>query len=42
VLRLAPELEPGNYYLKIIVTEKDANSKKVAPVVQWVDFEIVK
>ena len=42
VLRLAPELEPGNYYLQIVITDKDASSKKVAPVVQWVDFDIVK
>lgn len=42
VLRLGPELEPGNYYLQIVITDKDAPSKKVAPVVQWVDFDIVK
>ena len=42
VLRLTPELEPGNYYLQITVTDKDAPAKKVAPVIQWVDFEIVK
>ena len=42
VLRLVPELEPGNYYLQITITDKDAPAKKVAPVIQWVDFEIVK
>ena len=42
VLRLTPELEPGNYYLQIVITDKDAPAKKVAPVIQWVDFEIVK
>ena len=42
VLRLVPELEPGNYYLQIVITDKDAPAKKVAPVIQWVDFEIVK
>ena len=42
VVRLAPELEPGNYYLQIVITDKDAPAKKVAPVIQWVDFEIVK
>lgn len=42
VLRLTPELEPGNYYLQIMITDKDAPAKKVAPVIQWVDFEIVK
>ena len=42
VLRLVPELEPGNYYLQVVITDKDAPAKKVAPVIQWVDFEIVK
>lgn len=42
VLRLAPELEPGNYYLQIVITDKDAPAKKEAPVIQWVDFDIVK
>lgn len=42
VVRLTPELEPGNYYLQIVITDKDAPAKKVAPVIQWVDFEIAK
>ena len=41
VVKLTPELEPGNYYLQIVITDKDA-SKKAAPVIQWVDFEIAK
>jgi VWFA-related protein len=41
VIKLGPELEPGNYYLQVTVTDKDAN-KKAAPVVQWVDFFIEK
>ena len=40
-VRLPPELEPGNYYLQVLVMEADGK-KKVAPVVQWVDFEIEK
>ena len=38
-LRLPPELEPGNYYLQITVTEIGGKNK-VAPVTQWVEFEI--
>lgn len=41
VIRLSPELEPGNYYLQVTVTDKDAD-KKAPPVVQWVDFLIEK
>jgi VWFA-related protein len=40
-VRLPPELEPGNYYLQITLTEIGVK-KKVVPVVQWVDFEIQK
>ena len=40
-LKLAADLEPGNYYLQVVITEKAAK-KKVAPVVQWIDFEVVK
>ena len=36
---LTAELEPGYYYLQIVVSEKDAK-KKTAPVVQWADFEL--
>ena len=40
-VRLAPELEPGNYYLQVSVMEVGGKNK-VAPVVQWVDFEVEK
>jgi len=40
VVQLGTDLEPGSYYLQIVVTDESA--KKPAPVVQWVDFEIVK
>lgn len=40
VVQLGMDLEPGSYYLQIVVTDKSA--KKPVPVVQWVDFEIVK
>lgn len=41
VVKLDPNLEPGNYYLQVVVTDQ-AGKKKQPPVTQWVDFEIVK
>ena len=41
VMRLTSELEPGNYYLQILLTDKAASAKQ-PPAIQWVDFEIVK
>ena len=41
VMRLTPDLEPGDYYLQVVITDKAAKNKKSA-VSQWVDFEIVK
>ena len=40
-VRLQPDLEVGNYYLQVVITDKSAKGK-AAPVVQWIDFEIVK
>lgn len=40
-LRLSPELELGNYYLQVVITDKGAKGKTM-PVVQWIDFDIVK
>jgi VWFA-related protein len=40
-VRLSPDLEPGFYYLQVVISDKDAKSKE-PPVVQWIDFEIVK
>ena len=40
VMRLTPDLEPGNYYLQVVITDKAA--KKKSAVSQLVDFEIVK
>ncbi|HEU4510948.1 MAG TPA: VWA domain-containing protein [Pyrinomonadaceae bacterium] len=40
VVRLGTDLGPGSYYLQIVVLDKAV--KKPVPVVQWVDFEIVK
>ena len=39
-VRLTPDLEPGNYFLQLVTVDKLA--KKPLPVVQWVDFELVK
>ncbi|HKY43887.1 MAG TPA: VWA domain-containing protein [Pyrinomonadaceae bacterium] len=40
-LRLSSDLELGNYYLQVVITDKAAKSK-TAPVVQWIDFDIVR
>jgi VWFA-related protein len=42
VIKLTPDLEPGNYYLQVTITDKDADKKKAGPVVQWIDFQIEK
>ena len=41
VMRLQEDLEPGNYYLQVVITDKAAKDKQ-PPITQWVDFEIVK
>lgn len=41
VVRLAPDLEPGNYYLQVTIKELGVKDK-VVPQVQWVDFEVQK
>lgn len=40
-VQLDPTLEPGNYYLQVVVTDKPAKDKQ-APITQWIDFEVVK
>ena len=40
VVKLSPDLEPGNYYLQVMITDKGA--KKDATAVQWADFEVAK
>lgn len=40
VFRLTPDLEPGNYYLQVVIYDKTKD--KQVPVIQWVDFELVK
>jgi hypothetical protein len=39
-MRLSPDLEAGNYYLQVLITDK--STKKAAPVVQWIDFDILQ
>jgi len=41
-VKLSPDLEPGFYYLQVVITDKDAKDKKALPVMQWIDFEVVK
>jgi len=41
VMRLPADLEPGDYYLQVVITDKAAGPKQ-PPAIQWVDFEIVK
>jgi hypothetical protein len=40
-VKLGSNLEPGSYYLQVVITDNKAKDK-IAPVVQWVDFEILK
>jgi len=40
-VKLTPDLELGNYFLQIVIFERD-DKKKTPRVVQWVDFEIIK
>jgi len=41
VFRLTPDLEPGNYFLQVAITDKASRDKQPAST-QWVGFEIVK
>jgi VWFA-related protein len=38
---LSRDLEPGFYYLQVVITDKEAKGKAL-PVKQWIDFEVVK
>ena len=40
-VRLNSDLEPGSYYLQVIITDQAARNKQ-PPITQWADFEIVK
>lgn len=40
-IKLAPDLEPGDYILQVIVTDQLAKEKQQI-VSQWIDFEVVK
>jgi hypothetical protein len=41
-IKLTPDLEPGNYYLQVSITDRNAPKGKSVPVIQWIDFEIEK
>jgi hypothetical protein len=40
-LRLNPALEPGDYYLQVVITDKVTRAKQ-SVITQWVDFQVVK
>jgi hypothetical protein len=40
ILRLGNRLTAGEYLLQVIV-HNDARTRKVAPLTQWIDFEVV-
>ena len=40
-LKLTPDLGVGNYFLQILIFERD-DKKKAPRVIQWVDFDIVE
>jgi len=42
MLQLGANLEPGHYILKLEITDKASKNKDQPPVIQWVDFEVVK
>ena len=42
MLRLGDNLETGHYHLLLEITDKALRDKEQPPVIQWVDFEIVK
>jgi hypothetical protein len=41
-LRLKDEIEPGEYVLQVIVTDKLAKDEKYRTATQWIDFDIVR
>jgi VWFA-related protein len=41
VVRINSDLEPGRYFLQLVVNDSLARIKQ-GPVVQWIDFEVVK
>jgi hypothetical protein len=40
MVKLDQTLEPGTYYLQVVITDKAARNQQ-PPITQWVDFEIV-
>ena len=40
LMRLTPDLEPGNYYLQLLATDL-LSKEKENQAIQWMDFEIV-
>jgi len=40
-IALAPDLEPGTYYLQVVIKDSDSKAKSAA-LVQWIEFEVEK
>jgi hypothetical protein len=40
-IALAPDLEPGVYYLQVVIKDSDSKAKSAA-LVQWIEFEVEK
>ena len=40
-VHLSADLEPGNYYIQVAIIDKNMKGKAL-PVVQWIDFDVVK
>ena len=40
-IALAPDLEPGTYYLQVVIKDPDSKAKSAA-LVQWIEFEVEK
>src|SRR5206468_4110370 len=40
-VNLGPELQPGEYVLQLIVTDKLAQEQKYQTTTRWIDFDVV-
>jgi len=40
LLRLGPDLSPGEYLIQVVVNDENGK-KKAPPTTQWIDFEVV-
>ena len=42
IVRLSPDLEPGNYFLQLAVVDTQVKEKQPVQALQWIGFEVVK